>query len=246
MSRISRVLDPAATCGSPRFAGTTPSLAGILLSAAVALAVPACLTLGDDVDDEEALAAAIEDAPAAQTPVAAAPTPDPEAPAVPVAWLADDLLPVAPEIDAAARRHHVDPALVAIVTWVESRGDVDAKSPMGARGLMQLMPRTAQIIADERGLADHREELLDDPRYNLDFGAYHLAELIDDYGGEGELDAHTVALAAAAYNGGRKSADAWLQGKPLREETARYSELVVALWNERDLPESKTLAERRR
>jgi D-alanyl-D-alanine endopeptidase (penicillin-binding protein 7) len=245
MSRITRLLDPAATFGSTRFAGTTPSLAGILLSAAVALAVPACLTLGDDVDDDEARTAAIDDAPVAPK-AAAQPTPSPDAADVPVAWLADDLLPVAPEIDAAARRHHVDPALIAIVTWVESRGAADARSPMGARGLMQLMPGTAQDIADERGLADHREELLDDPRYNLDFGAYHLAELIDDYGGEGELDAETVALAAAAYNGGRKAADEWLQGKPLREETARYTDLVVALWNERELPESKTLADRRR
>jgi beta-lactamase regulating signal transducer with metallopeptidase domain len=245
MSRISRVLDPAATFGSTRFAGTTPSLAGILLSAAVALAVPACLTLGDDVDDEEARVAAIEEAPVAPEPVAAA-APTPDVAAVPVAWLEDDLLPVAPEIVAAARRHGVDPALLAIVTWVESRGTVDARSPMGARGLMQLMPGTAQDIADERGLADHNEELLDDPRYNLDLGAYHLAELIDDYGGKDELDADTVALAAAAYNGGRKHADEWLKGKPLREETARYTELVVALWNERELPESKTLADRSR
>jgi soluble lytic murein transglycosylase len=111
---------------------------------------------------------------------------------------------------------------------------------------MQLMPKTAAAIADERGLADHREELLDDPHYNLDLGAYHLAELIDVYGGGDELDADTIALAAAAYNGGQDSADAWLRGRPLREETARDSALVVALWNERELPESETLAGRRR
>lgn len=242
MSRITRILDPRAELSSARFSGSTPSLAGILLSAAVAFAVPACLTIGDDVDDEPRAAIGAIEGPVAPVSASA----DGAAPAVPVVWLEDDLLPVAGEIDAAARRHGVDPALLAIVTWVESRGVTDARSPMGARGLMQLMPRTAEAIAEERGLADHREELLDDPHYNLDLGAYHLAELIDVYGGGDELDADTIALAAAAYNGGQDSADAWLRGKPLRDETARYSALVVALWNERELPESETLAARRR
>jgi beta-lactamase regulating signal transducer with metallopeptidase domain len=235
MSRITRLLDPSTTSVSARFGGAVPSFAGILVSATIAIAVPACVGLADDVDEPEPRAAAIEEGPVAAPAVT-----------VPVAWLADDLTPVAAEIDRAAKRHHVDPALLAIVTWVESRGQTDARSSMGARGLMQLMPATAQKIAQERKLADHRDELLDDPRYNLDMGAYHLAELIDEYGGADELDADTIALAAAAYNGGRKSADAWLHGQPLSEETARYTELVVALWNERELPESKTLAARRR
>ncbi|HET6583657.1 MAG TPA: M56 family metallopeptidase [Nannocystaceae bacterium] len=238
MSRITRILDPRAELSAARFSGTTPSLAGIVLSAAVALAVPACLAIGDEVDEQPRVAASLAIA-EPEGPVEAATA------AVPVVWLEDDLLPVADELDAAARRHGVDPALLAIVTWVESRGDVDARSPMGARGLMQLMPKTAEVIAQERGLSEHREELLEDPRYNLDLGAYHLAQLIEDYGGGDELDADTIALAAAAYNGGKPSADAWLRGKPLRDETARYSALVVALWNERELPESATLAARR-
>ncbi len=242
MSRITRLLDPdfpRATRRpvSPRFGGAVPSFAGILVSATIAIGVPACVGLTDDVDAPEARNAVEPTAVAAATPSEVA---------VPVAWLADDLSPVAAEIDRAAKRHRVDPALLAIVTWVESRGQVDAKSPMGARGLMQLMPATAQKIAEQRGLSDHRVELLDDPRYNLDLGAYHLAELIEEYGAGDSLDADTIALAAAAYNGGRKSADAWLHGQPLPDETAHYSELVVALWNERELPESATLAARRR
>lgn len=235
VSRITRLLDP--TPVSTRFGGAVPSFAGILASALVAIAVPACVGLADDVDEPEPRSVVVDEG-------AKAPG-KPEA-AVPVAWLADDLAPVAAEIDRAAKRHHVDPALLAIVTWVESRGQTDAKSPMGARGLMQLMPATARTIAEARGLAGHREELLDDPRYNLDLGAYHLAELLEEYGADDSLDPDTIALAAAAYNGGRKSADAWLHGQPLPEETARYTELVVALWNERELPESATLAARRR
>jgi soluble lytic murein transglycosylase-like protein len=202
--------------------------------------VPACLTLADDADEGQSRTAALDELPPLPAKAEGAPPADDDV-RIPVAWLEDDLLPVARELDAAAKRHRVDPALLAIVTWVESRGMVDARSPMGARGLMQLMPGTAEQIAAARGLADHRVELLDDPSYNLDMGAYHLAELIDEYGGGDELDADTIALAAAAYNGGRKSADAWLQGKPLPDETAHYQKLVVALWNERELPESTTL-----
>jgi len=228
MTRITRLLEPTSTV-SPRIAGAVPSLAGIFVSATMAIAIPACVGLAESVDEPESGDAATD-----HTRTPAEPT------AVPVAWLAKELAPIAAEIERAANEHRVDPALLAILTWIESRGRSDAKSPMGARGLMQLMPSTAQRIADARGLADHRAELLDDPRYNLDLGAYHLAELLEEYRADDPLD--TIARAAAAYNGGRTSADAWLHGQPLPEETARYSELVVALWNERELTESATLA----
>ncbi len=233
MSRITHILDPRRVSPPSHFVGATPSLAGVVLSAAMAFVVPACLTIGDGVDSDPRTAA-LDDATEAPATVLASATPEDLAPTVAVASLEDDLRPIAAEIDAAAHRHGVAPELLAIVTWVESRGVTDARSPIGARGLMQLMPKTAEKIARERGLVEHRAELLDDPRYNLDLGAYHLAELIADYGSGDELDADTIALAAAAYNGGRKTADAWLGGRALPEETARYSALVVALWNERE------------
>ncbi|MBC7974123.1 MAG: lytic transglycosylase domain-containing protein, partial [Myxococcales bacterium] len=147
-------------------------------------------------------------------------------------------------IDAAARRHGVDPSLLAIVTWVESHGDPDARSPSGARGLMQLMPRTAAQIARERGLTGHDEARLDDPAYNLDLGAYHLAELIEEYGAGDDLDADTVALAAAAYNGGSTRVDAWLAGGTLPDETQRYKDVVVSLWQARELERAPELESR--
>ncbi len=98
---------------------------------------------------------------------------------------------------------------------------------------MQLMPRTAAAIARQRGLAGHHDARLDDPAYNLDLGTYHLAELIAEYGAGDELDADTVALAAAAYNGGRTRADAWAAGGELPDETQRYKDLVVSLWEAR-------------
>jgi soluble lytic murein transglycosylase-like protein len=166
---------------------------------------------------------------------------DTDAPALAVPWLRGRLDDHAAAIDAAARRHGVDPSLLAIVTWVESRGHADARSTMGARGLMQLMPETAAGIALERGLVDHRIERLDDAAYNLDLGAYHLAALIDTYGGGDELDADVIGLAAAAYNGGPRRVDAWLAGEALPEETARYREIVVAMWQARHDAEAPRL-----
>lgn len=159
-----------------------------------------------------------------------------------IAWC-ERLAPFAPEIRAAAERHGVDPELVAIVTLLESDGDPSARSSHGARGLMQLMPQTAATIAERRGLAHHSEDRLDDPAYNLDLGAYHLAELLEGFApGETELSAESVELVAAAYNGGAPRVRAYLAGDAeLSAETARYKQLVRDLWSERDEPASATL-----
>jgi soluble lytic murein transglycosylase-like protein len=148
--------------------------------------------------------------------------------------LPSEVQALAPELEAAARRHGVDPDLLAIVVLVESGGDPSARSPMGARGLMQLMPKTAAKIAEERGLSDHDEARLDDPDYNLDLGAYFLAHQLDQWG--------SVELAAAAYNGGERAVERWLAGEgELSDETTRYKALVEALWQERHAARSATL-----
>src|SRR5690606_33168968 len=92
-----------------------------------------------------------------------------------VAWLPESVDRHAAKIEAAARRHGVDPDLLAILVLLESNGNPDAESPSGARGLMQLMPETADRIADERILFAHDRDRLWDPDYNLDLGAYFLA-----------------------------------------------------------------------
>lgn len=236
LQRITRLLhSPAARTRVPVRTAAVTAWLGVTLAIAPAFVAPACVAAGDDVDPEAATARALPDArPTTKT----AATPDV---VVPVAWLAEPLAAHAAAIDVAAKRHGVDPSLLAIVTWVESHGDPRAKSPMGARGLMQLMPRTAEAIARERGLRDHDVARLDDPAYNLDLGAYHLAELIEEYGAGDELDADTVALAAAAYNGGRTRVDAWLAGGSLPEETERYKNAIVSLWQARDADRAPSL-----
>ncbi len=230
--RIARILDRLDHTTSDRVPVRTAAITawlGLALTLAPAVLAPACVAAGNGVDPQTATARAES--------VTSVDTARPSAARVvtlPVAWLAEPLAAHAELIDAAAKRHGVDPALLAIMTWVESHGHARARSPIGARGLMQLMPRTAEQIARERGLTDHSEARLDDPAYNLDLGAYHLAQLVEEYGAGDELDPDTVALAAAAYNGGRKHCDAWLAGARLSPETERYKDVVVALWQARE------------
>jgi membrane-bound lytic murein transglycosylase MltF len=132
----------------------------------------------------------------------------------------------------AGRQHGVDPEMLAIVALVESGGWSNAKSPSGAQGLMQIMPRTGASIADERGLSDHETALLLDPAYNIDLGAYYLARQLQRFGTAD--DAESVELAAAAYNGGpgrlRRHLDAEAN---LSDETIRYKHWVRSMWEER-------------
>jgi soluble lytic murein transglycosylase-like protein len=141
----------------------------------------------------------------------------------------------------AGRDHGVDPELLAIVSLVESGGWSGARSPSGARGLMQIMPTTGRIIAQERSLEDPATGALLRPSTNVDFGAWYLARQLERFGG-GDADA-SVELAAAAYNGGPTHlTDHLTKGTPLAAQTARYRAWVGGMWRERRQPHSATLA----
>ncbi|MGE0456139.1 MAG: lytic transglycosylase domain-containing protein [Vicinamibacteria bacterium] len=109
-----------------------------------------------------------------------------------------------------ARRHGLDPELVAAVVAVESGYRSDAVSPKGAQGLMQLMPGTA----GELGVADAF-----DAAQNLDGGARHLKALLARSGGN-------LRQALAAYNAG-EAAVARHGGIPPYKETREYVERVL-------------------
>lgn len=159
-----------------------------------------------------------------------------------LAWLPPGVERWAPALNEAAQRHGVDPALLAIVTLVESMGDPNVKSPSGAVGLMQLMPATAADIARVRQLSGYTEARLLEPAYNVDLGAWYLAEQMAAFGAQA-LDDKSVGMAAMAYNAGPKLARAFLEGKaPMSEEARNYRDLVVGMWNDRDRPESPTFS----
>jgi soluble lytic murein transglycosylase-like protein len=146
-----------------------------------------------------------------------------------IAWLPAEVRRFAPQIRAAARRHGVDPQLVAIVVLVESGGNPKAESPMGALGLMQVMPATAARLAKARGAMPPSRAQLRNVETSLDYGTRLLAELTKELAGE-PLDGDGVHLVAAAYNGGIAHALAHVAGAPLSAETDAYAARVRALW----------------
>jgi soluble lytic murein transglycosylase len=88
----------------------------------------------------------------------------------------------------------------------ESGFDPDAMSPARAVGLMQLMPETARVLADEMGLPKD-DARLTSPPYAIEVGAHGLRKLLDEFHGD-------VALAVAAYNGGAEPVERWLSRSP--------------------------------
>lgn len=83
-----------------------------------------------------------------------------------------------------AAKYDISPALLEAVVWQESRWRTDAVSPMGARGLAQLMPGTARDLGVDPN----------DPSANLEGGARYLRQQLDRFG--------DVERALAAYNAG--------------------------------------------
>jgi soluble lytic murein transglycosylase len=129
-------------------------------------------------------------------------------------WYTKTVYPLehAGAIRAGADRYDLDPALVAAVVYAESRFDEQARSSQGAVGLMQILPETAEQIADESGGVTFTTEDLEDPRINVRYGSYYLRQALDAYDGD-------VRAAVASYNAGMGAVDEWLA--PAREEGRR-------------------------
>ena len=109
------------------------------------------------------------------------------------------------EMNEAAARAAVDPYLVAAVVREESSYNAQARSRVGARGLMQLMPDTARPMARQRGLPFNDGALLDEPSANLTLGSAHLAGLLKEFG--------DPRLAVAAYNAGASPVRQWWKAR---------------------------------
>ncbi|MCW8862730.1 MAG: lytic transglycosylase domain-containing protein [Rhodospirillales bacterium] len=97
----------------------------------------------------------------------------------------------------------MDKALVQAVIRQESAFQTDATSPVGARGLMQLMPGTARMTAKSMNIHYSRDKLTRDPGYNISIGTKYLGSLIEKYDG-------SFVLALAAYNAGPSRVNQWI------------------------------------
>jgi hypothetical protein len=121
---------------------------------------------------------------------------------------ADD--PWGPYIDAAAARYSIPAKWIRAVMAQESGGEEQAVSPVGAIGLMQVMPDTYAGLASENGLGDDPFN----PRDNIMAGAAYIREMYDRYGAPAFL---------AAYNAGPERLDQYLAGQgDLPDETVNY------------------------
>ena len=119
-------------------------------------------------------------------------------------------------LTAAARQWDLDEALVYGIIRQESRFMPEARSPVGATGLMQLMPATARWVARQIALTPFRPEMLVRPDVNLQMGTYYFRRVLNDLG-------HPI-LATAAYNAGPGRARRWRDERAL--EGAIYAETI--------------------
>lgn len=125
-------------------------------------------------------------------------------------------------VESSAQRHEVDEKFAAAIAWTESRFDRSRNSPKGARGAMQLMPRTAA----QYGVKD-----ICDPQDNIEAGVRHLRSLLDEF--------ENPLLAAAAYNAGSSRIYEY-QGIPPFKETVGYVAEVVNFMIDRPMPSKKS------
>ncbi|MBL0520071.1 transglycosylase SLT domain-containing protein [Aeromonas enteropelogenes] len=131
-----------------------------------------------------------------------------------------------------ARERAVNMSLLYAISRQESALYPRAQSPVGARGLMQLMPATAKETAGKIGVPYRSEQQLFDPAMNIRLGSAYLKRLLDVYDGN-------RILAAAAYNAGPgrvkrwreqsadKPMDVWVESIPYRE-TRNYVQNVLS------------------
>jgi soluble lytic murein transglycosylase len=138
-------------------------------------------------------------------------------------------------LTAAAGRASIDPFLVAAVVREESSFYPQARSRVGARGLMQLMPDTGRAVAQARQIPFPDAEVLDQPVTNLEIGTIFFGGLLREFG--------DARLAAAAYNAGptrvrewwanRKTDDleVWVEQIPYNE-TRAFVKRVMLSWQE--------------
>ena len=110
-----------------------------------------------------------------------------------------------------ARRHKIDPYLIAGIIRQETIFNPQARSRANALGLMQLLPSTGQLVARKYSLGGGRITAADlfNPILNIQLGTAYLSDLIEDFG--------RFDYAAAAYNGGPTRTARWLRELPTAE-----------------------------
>ena len=129
------------------------------------------------------------------------------------------IMPFKAEVVAAAKKEGLDPAFVYGLIRQESRFLMDARSHVGASGLMQIMPATARWIAKRLGVQGFEPSQLSDIDLNTQFGTYYLKTVMDGLEG-------SPLLASAAYNAGPNRPRLWRSTLPAKIEGAAFAETI--------------------
>lgn len=193
---------------------------------------------GGRVGEAAVLAAPLHSAATVET-ILADPLPTPNNRAPLPTWLPAGVLSWEPEIRAAAGRVGLDPLVLAIIVSIECpSGNAACGSYMGARGLTQFMPGTADAVAIRSGLPCAERT---DGQTSLNCGAYHFVELLSMCGSlwtDGR-EANAIACAGAGYSAGPgyipvMKSHVGAGGDPrtaaIPEETRRWVTLALDMW----------------
>ncbi len=133
-------------------------------------------------------------------------------------WLGRVMYPIAHEelIRSSAKSEEVDPLLIAAIIRVESNYIPDKVSKKGAIGLMQVMPSTADWVAESAGYEGSIVQRLTEPELNVEIGTRYVRILMNQYAEQLAQRSEAedrIALIAAAYNAGPGSVSGWLADK---------------------------------
>ncbi|MBI5527781.1 MAG: transglycosylase SLT domain-containing protein [Deltaproteobacteria bacterium] len=109
-----------------------------------------------------------------------------------------------PHVEASSAANKLDPLLILAVMREESNFRPKVNSPVGARGLMQIMPRTGKLIAVRKNVQEFDVDDLYRPSVNTLFGGWYLRELVVKFNGQ-------LPLAVSGYNAGPGAVERWLR-----------------------------------
>lgn len=124
------------------------------------------------------------------------------------------------EVERYSREFSVDPALIYSVIYTESGFNPEAKSEVGAIGLMQIIEDSFDWVAMKLERQDLEFSDMYTPEYSIMFGCYMLSYLYERYG--------SIELTAAAYHSGMGTVDRWIAAGEVDPENVRLEDIQGA------------------
>ena len=116
-------------------------------------------------------------------------------------------------ISSVCDKYEIDDNLVYAIIKTESNFDEKAISKAEAKGLMQVMDKTAEEISKKIGIEEFEIGMLYDPQINIEIGTYYIKELYNKY--------QDYVIAVIAYNAGQGNVDKWIEEGIITKESIK-------------------------